>query len=196
MGLAVLTSVVVAIAACVGVWFQARSVRVGEQQLRSQVETMQTVLDKIQEERREREAAVGEVEAQLNVIDSTVTDSHRRNWDHASAVTTLLSMQLSKLAVAMSLLAHASSLLPGLDSHMRERFEATSDLSNALSGLAELDAKFTEEMSRWRYRHLAGETAGTPEQVRSGFDAERERVSARFGAASERFVKAFGKETA
>ncbi|TVR67280.1 MAG: hypothetical protein EA420_00695 [Candidatus Competibacteraceae bacterium] len=44
MDLAALSAVVLAIAACFGLVFQARSVRVSEQQLRSQVETMQTVL--------------------------------------------------------------------------------------------------------------------------------------------------------
>jgi len=195
MDLVVLAVVVTAIAAWVDLWFKARSLRVSEQQIRSQVETMQTILDKIQEERHEREAAIGQVEAQLNVIDSTVMDSHRRNWDHASAVTTLQSMQLSKLAVAMSLFAHASSLLPDLDSHTHECFDATSDLAIALSCSAEFDAKFTEEMSRWRYLHRSGKTTDTPEQVSARFDVERERISAQFTAASKRFAKAFRKET-
>ncbi|MGH9896377.1 MAG: hypothetical protein ACREA0_31160 [bacterium] len=202
MDLVVLTGVVIAIAMCIGLipagislWLQLRSVRVSEQQLRSQVETMQNVLDKIEEERRAREGAVDVVESQLNLVDSRFTDSHQRNWDRTSAAITLQSMQFSKLAVAVSLFAHSQSLLPGLDASTRERFEATADLALALAGLAELNAKFTEEMSRWRYQHRVGETAKTPEQVSAGFDEEREREAAAFSAASERFAKAFRRET-
>ena len=105
-------------------------------------------------------------------------------------------MQLSKLALAMSLFAHASSLLPGVDSDTRERFEATCDLAMAISGLAELDAKFRQEILRWRYLNRTGEAADTPEQVSARFVAERDQMSAQFAAASERFAKAFFKETA
>ena len=196
MDVAILTGLVIAITGCVGVWLQFRSVRVSEQQLRSQIQSMQTVLDKIQAERREREAAVAQVEAQLAVIDSGVRDTHHTNWDHASVVGTLQSMQTSKLALGTSMFAHTSSLVGGLDSRTRERLEVVADFALAISAMAELDAKFAQEMSKWRYLNRAGQTAETPEEVSARFAAERRRVVADFSAASERFAKAFRPETA
>ena len=115
MDFAVLTGLVVAIMACVGVWFQARSVRVSEAQLKSQVESMQAVLDKLEVERREREAAVAQVDAQIGVIDSDIHDSHRRNWDHTTNAATLQSLHTSKLAMVTALLAHTASLFEDAD---------------------------------------------------------------------------------
>jgi hypothetical protein len=187
----ILISLTVAASSWVGVWLQARAVRVSEQQLKSQVDAIQAVVDRIEAERRDREAAISAAQSRMGTLQDTVTDSHRRGWDHVSASSILYSVYTSKVALATAMLAHTASTQADLEALTRERFEAVADLAFAIAASTETDAKSTDEMGQWRLRLRAGQDPEALDDLKARLRPVEENAQQVLSDAMARFAQAF-----
>ena len=119
MSISEVIAILVAMSGCLGVYFQGRQARAAgrqaraaEAQLASQLHSLGEVVQRLEEERRARKAAIwSERTARADAIKSsagTLHDSawkdHCDAWNHATTIHALQCCYLSRLSVAVSLL--------------------------------------------------------------------------------------------
>jgi hypothetical protein len=178
-------AIAVGVSSWIGTYYQGRSVRIAESQLKAQLNSLQDVVNRIETERKERERMI-EAEAQerlrlLKEAKAALHDEywglHRLNRDTSGGAHVILTKHISDLSLCISLLS--TTLLSGdasLDVERRELIEIVGQLSRATAIFSDTESKYGFDMINFYEAVQEGRQQDDPESILARYDDEFEKA--------------------